>query len=220
MAMHVRYHAGEPARVNESYMNNGYEAKHAIMPDEDRGQLLKRLYGENGIVRDTRWPTVEKNGIVIAPPQWFYGYSSFSLDAALKINGFNELLDGSKGQEDQDFGIRLDMAGYKDVLYLTKDLWVIEHEHYPCKIESPPVFKCNYGIIQYSMDKNLYMANTWTIGRDDCDFIRNKICPACYNYARCKNERLGGKFYIDNDLFDMWIKNQSLFDLRSERLEM
>lgn len=220
MAMHVRYHGGQPARVNDDYLNNGYEAKYAIMPNEDREQLLKILYGENGIIRDTRWATVEKAGQLIAPPEWFYGYSSFSLDAALRINGFNELLDGQKGLEDVDFGIRLNMAGYKDVLLLSKDLWVIEHEHLPCKIDSPIPFKCNYGIIQYSIDKNLYVANTSTMDRNDCDFIKNKICPSCPNYIRCKNEMLGGRFYIDNDLFDIWIRNQSVFDIRSERLEV
>jgi len=80
LALHVRYLKGEPARVNENYLKEGYEAKYAQMPpDEDRASLLKRLYGENGIVRDTRWPIVERAGTYIAPPEWFYGYSSASL---------------------------------------------------------------------------------------------------------------------------------------------
>ncbi len=221
MAMHVRYHAGKPARVNEEYFKEGYEARFAQMPEEDRAMLLKRLYGEGGVVRDTRWPTVERRGRMTAPPEWFYGYSSFSLEAALKINGFNELFDGVKGQEDQDFGIRLDMAGYRDIFLLDKDLWVIEHEHYPPKVSSPQPFKCNYGLIQYTKRKGLFKANTWTLRLEDCEWIRRNICPNCLNYERCLGERLGGRFYVEEDpLFRDWLEHQNLFDLREERMNL
>jgi hypothetical protein len=219
MAMHVRYHAGKPARIDEEYLERGYEANYANAPPGDRGMLLKRIYGEGGIVRDTRWPAVEAAGRIVAPPQWFYGYSSFSLEAALKINGFSELCDTLKGQEDQDFGIRLSMAGYKNFL-LERDLWVIEHEHLPCDIKSPEPFKCNYGLIQYEQLKGLFRANTWKLTMEDCEWIRHNICPRCLNYGRCLNETLRGQFYIDNELFRTWLESQRTFDLRSERLEL
>jgi len=220
MAMHVRYHAGKPARVNEEYLKKGYEAKYAQMPGEDRAMLLKRLYGEDGLIRDTRWPTVEKAGRMVAPPEWYYGYSSASLEALLKVNGFNELFDPQKGQEDQDLGIRLSMAGYRDVFLLDKDLWVIEHEHYPPEVDSPDQFKCNYGIIQYERAKGLYRANTWKLTFEDCEWIRRNICPKCLNYNRCLKERLAGKFYLDEELFREWLSNQRVFDLREERMEI
>jgi len=221
LAMHVRYHAGKPARVNEEYLRTGYEAKYAEASfSEDRAMLLRRLYGENGIVRDTRWPIVERRGRMIAPPEWFYGYSSFSLEAALRVNGFNELFDGVKGQEDQDFGIRLSMAGYKDVFLLDKDLWVIEHEHKPARIRSPDPFKCNYGLIQYEKTKGLYRANEWKLALEDCEWIRENICKKCPNYHRCIHEKLNGRFYIDGDLFREWLNHQNSFDLREERLEL
>jgi len=220
MAMHVRYHAGKPARVNANYLKRGYEAKYAQMPGEDRAMLLKRLYGKEGIVRDTRWPTVEKVGRMVAPPEWYYGYSSTSLEALLKVNGFNELFDPQKGQEDQDLGIRLSMAGYRDVFLLDKDLWVIEHEHYPPEVESPDQFKCNYGIIQYERAKGLYRANVWKLTLEDCEWIRREICPKCLNYNRCLKERLAGKFYVEGELFKRWLENQKIFDLREERLSL
>jgi len=220
LAMHVRYHAGKPARVNEEYLKEGYEAKYAQMPKEDRTMLLRRLYGENGIVRDTRWPTVERQGRMIAYPEWFYGYSSFSLEAALRVNGFNELFDGVKGQEDQDFGIRLDMAGYKDIFILDKDLWVIEHEHEPAVVKSPEPFKCNYGLIQYERAKGLYRANDWILTRENCEWIRKNVCPNCPNHSRCVDETLKGRFYVDNELFRLWLNRQNTFDLREERLEV
>jgi len=220
MAMHVRYLRGEPARVDENYLKEGYEAKYAQMPKEDRAMLLKRLYGENGVVRDTRWSTVERAGTYIAPPEWGYGYTAFALEAALKVNGFNELFDGVKGQEDQDFTIRMDMAGYKDVFILDEDLWVIEHEHYPTVVKSSPLFKCNFGLIQYERAKNLYRANDWILTRENCEWIRENICSNCPNLSRCINEALKGRFYVDNELFRLWLKQQKVFDLREERLEL
>jgi len=220
LAMHVRYHAGKPARVNEEYLKRGYEAKYALMPDEDRATLLRRLYGENGIVRDTRWPTVERAGTYIAPPEWGYGYTSFALEAALKVNGFDELMDGLKGQEDQNFTIRLDMAGYKDMLILDKNLWVIEHEHLPAVVKSPSPFKCNFGLIQYERAKGLWRANAWKLTFEDCEWIRRNICPKCLNYHRCMNEKLKGAFYVDNELFRIWLSHQNVFDLREERFDL
>lgn len=219
LAMHVRYHAGKPAKVNEEYFEEGYEAKYAKLPEaEDRKALLERLYGKNGVVKDTRWSTVERQGRMIAYPEWGYGYTSFPLEAALRVNGFDEKFDGLKGQEDQNFTIRMDMAGYKDVFLLDKDLWIIEHEHLPCVVKSPEPFKCNYGLIRYEQAKGLYRANDWILTREDCEWIRENICSNCPNLRRCMNETLKGKFYVDNELFRLWLNHQNIFDLRKERL--
>lgn len=217
LAMHTRYRNGKQAYYNSEYEKEGYEFQRET---ETRREILKNFYKPGEPVRDTRWPTVEAKGKMTAPPEWFYGFSSFSLEAALKINGFNELFDGCKGQEDQDFGIRLAMNGYKGVFLLDKDLWVIEHEHLPCTVKSPDPFKCNYGIIQYSQLKGLWRANSWSLSLEDCEWIRRNICPKCGNYERCLKETLAGKFYVDNELFRLWLEHQPVFDLREERLEV
>jgi intein/homing endonuclease len=125
-----------------------------------------------------------------------------------------------KGQEDQDFGIRLSMAGYKNIFLLDKDLWVIEHEHLPCVVKSPEPFKCNYGLIQYGQLKGLFRANSWCLSLEDCEWIRRNICPKCLNYSRCLKETLKGQFYVDNELFKLWLERQRTFDLREERLSV
>ena len=58
-----------------------------------------------------------------------YGHATFPLEAALRVNGFDELFDGDKQQEDQDFGSRLVMAGYKDKILVDSRHTIIEHEH-------------------------------------------------------------------------------------------
>ena len=215
MALHVRYRKDKPAVVDDDYIKRGYEV--LIAEDKENViQRLKTLYGEGGVIRDTRWTQVEKVKRMIAPPNWFYGYSSFPINAALRINGYNELLDGQKGLEDVDFGIRLDMAGYHNVLTLDKDLWIIEYEHYPCKIKSPDVYKCNYGIIQYEQSNGIYEANTWKLSKEDCYSIRKNICPKCPNYSRCLGEELKGQFFIDNEDFNLWLDNQRVFSLFDE----
>ncbi len=134
-AMHIRYLEGKPARLNKEYIEKGYEANNPISIEfnkEGRDNLLKRLYGENGLIRDTRYDIVKKEGgRKIAPPEWYYGYSSVSLEAALKVNGYDELFDADKSLEDTDMGSRLEMAGYKNKFLLDISNQVIEHEHGP-----------------------------------------------------------------------------------------
>ena len=81
-----------------------------------------------------------------------YGYSSCSMEAALKVNGFDEMLDFSRQLEDIDFGERLKRAGYHIVL--NKAIFVVEQEHK--QLAPQPVGKPEG-------DK----ANTWNSGKED-----------------------------------------------------
>jgi len=95
-----------------------------------KGSPHKNEHGKT--IQDSRIPIVKTvGGRLIAHYEWLYGYSSFPLEAAIKINGFDELFDGDYSQEDQDFGSRLDLAGYKKKLLLDSKHTVIEHEHLP-----------------------------------------------------------------------------------------
>jgi len=153
----------------------------------------------------------------MAPQDWFYGYSSFSLEATLKINGFNELFDGNKSQEDQEFGLRLWMAGYKNMFRLDTTHWVIEHEHEPIpeQIVARNVnnIKCNYAIYLLNQMKNRWRANSELLTEEDLKFIvAETLKPPC-------SPRQG--MYEDDcqgELFKMWASHQPIFDLREERL--
>jgi len=224
-AMHIRYLEGKPARVNKEYLEKGYEAKYYdiahTLETETREALLLRIYGEEGLVRDTRYPVVKaKGGRMVAPAEWFYGYSSLSLEAALRVirvNGFNELFDGDKGQEDQEMGLRLSMAGYDSLFLLDVGHQVIEHEHLP--IPEPVIshdqgnIKCNYAIYLLNQRKGRWRANAERLTDDELEFIREEsLRPPCSPKPH---------FYLDEcrgDLFRLWADNQPLFDLREERL--
>jgi len=219
MAMHIRYLEGKPARVNQDYLKKGYEAKYSqTLEEEGRAKLLKRLYGENGVVKDTRWPTVEAHGgRMIAPVNWMYGYSSFSLEAALKVNGYDENFDGDKSLEDVDFGSRLEMAGYRGMFLLDTSLWVIEHEHklIPEDVVTRNVknIKCNYALYLLNRRKGRWRANADKLTEADIEFlIEESLRPPCSPRPH---------FYEDDfrgELFKLWADNQPIFDLREERL--
>jgi GT2 family glycosyltransferase len=185
-----------------------------------------KLYAflRNGdIVRDSRADFVNKLGIVHPSGNWFYGGSSASLEALLKINGIDEKFDGKKGLEDSDTGLRLEKAGY-NVFVLDKDLWHIEHWHKSMNEKvlwyKGPTPACNYALLQYNKIKNEYIANNNILTKKDCEWIRDNICPKCDNLKRCLNEEFKGKFFIECEGFNIWLNLQRKFDLREERLKL
>jgi len=220
LAMHIRYLEGKPARFNKEYLEKGYEAKHSETLEQNRVQMLRRLYGDQGLVRDTRWPVVERHGgRMVAPVNWMYGYSSFSLEAALKVNGFDERFDGQKSLEDVDFGSRLEMAGYKSVFLLDVNLWVIEHEHdpIPTDVIEPNVkpIVCNYALYLLNRKRRRWRANVDRLSAEDIEFVRQEsLKPPCSPTPH---------FYADDcqgELFKLWMSHQPIFDLREERFDL
>lgn len=217
LAMHTRYRDGQQAYYNEDYRKKGYDF---AREEPDRKFILDKVYDEGDPVRDTRWSIVEsRGGRMIGPAQWFYGYSSFSLEAALKVNGFNELFDGDKGQEDQEMGLRLSMAGYDGLFLLDVNHWVIEHEHKPISAEiitqDKRNIKCNYAIFLLNKNKKRWRANSERLTEEDLDFIRaESLKPPCSPRPNFYDEDCEG------DLFKLWTSNQPEFDLRVERLEI
>ena len=213
MAMHTRYRNGKQAHYNKEYREEGYNFRRE---EPDRQKILSQVYGEGDPVRDTRWPIVERRGgRMIAPINWYYGYSSVSLEAALRVNGYDEMFDGDKSLEDCDMGSRLVMAGYKNMFVLDTDLWVIEHEHGPISIIGGGVkpIKCNYAIYLLSRKLMRWRANQHKLTDKDLEFIREEsLKPPCSPRP---------DFYEDDcqgEMFDLWASNPPIFDLREERL--
>ena len=74
---------------------------------------------------------------------WFYGaVCSFALEDVLKINGYEELLDGEQGQEDCDLGIRFGRTGV-EIVY-DPELWVeFDRDVHTLTQWSPDVLKAD-----------------------------------------------------------------------------
>jgi glycosyltransferase involved in cell wall biosynthesis len=218
--MHIRYLEGKPAILDEKYRKIGYEMNVSGGWDTvRRDEILKKLYGEGGLVRDSRYQkVVDVGGRMIAPSDWSYGYSCFELEAALRVNGFCELMDGDKSLEDVDFGNRLSMAGYSGKFLLDVNHQVIEHEHLGISsriIDSgvKPI-KCNYSLYLLNNNKKRWRVNSSVLDSKELKFVRNESLK-----SPCSPGGVGG--YYDEDckgrLFDIWSKNQPQFDLREER---
>ncbi len=219
MAMHTRYRDGKQAFFTEEYKKRGYEVKRTKSPPEaDILAVMSAIYGEGAPIRDSRWVRVENSGgRLIATQNQFYGYSGFSLDAALRVNGFDELLDGDCTQMDVDFGVRLWMAGYQDMFLLDKGLWVIEHEHYPVsqKVIDIPAenTKCNHAVMLNSMKRNHWRANSYELTDEEVEeIIAETLRPPCSPAPGMYQDDCRGP------LFETWVSHKPVFDLREERL--
>jgi hypothetical protein len=224
-AMHIRYLEGKPATLNDKYRNVGYELnywKH-LENRSIRDKQLKDIFGENGLIRDTRYEIVKRNGgVMVGPHNWHYGYSSMSLEAALKINGLDENFDSTKSLEDIDCGSRLEMAGYKDKFMMDVNHQVIEHEHGALagdlfNTDAKPI-KCNYALYLLNRKKNRYRANTGKMSGDDIDFVRQESLrvPCTPEEVYKQNEH----FYDEDcmgSMFETWMFRQPVFDLKEER---
>jgi len=205
---------GKTSRYVETFYGREYDKEANLRVWIKRGE----------VVRDSRADYVNAHGVVKAPAQWFYGGSSCSLEALLRINGIDERFDAKKGLEDSDTGLRLEMAGYKGLFVLDKRIYHVENWHKSLSQRvlhyRGPTPACNYALVQYNRKRGNYRANTEILSREDCEWIRSHICPRCDNLRRCKNEEFKGAFFIGSEGYETWLKLQRTFDLREERLNI
>ena len=220
-AMHIRYLGGKPARLNEEYKETGYELLYSESANEgEKEEVLERLYGKGGLVRDSRFRFVEEaGGRLKARYDWSYGYSSFPLEAALRVNGFDEKFDGDKSLEDMDFGSRMTMAGYEDKFILDVGHQVVEHEHMPIPesliARGQKPIKCNYALFNLNRIDKSWRANCKGLNEKQLDYIREvSLDQPC---SPTPNFYLGD---CTGELWDLWAANPPVFDLMEERLDV
>lgn len=185
-------------------------------------------FGYNGfVVMDHRFRSLfennEKQNSTI-PPEWYYGISTVSLEAALKINGYDEAFDGDSTLNDVDFGTRLAMAGYNNIT-MFRDSYTVEAyaklwpQSWHPKMKRPEI-KCNNGILLYNKVTGKYRANQPLYL--DIDYIINTVCKRiCPIRDKCATLPHRGPFYNKNEkkLFEYWREHGATFqmDLEFER---
>jgi glycosyltransferase involved in cell wall biosynthesis len=87
-----------------------------------------QIDGNGNQIRDCRFTLFDQlKTDLIVNNFHLYGYMTCTLESAIRINGFDEMYDGSRQLEDIDFGERLKLAGYS--LSLHKNLVVVEQQH-------------------------------------------------------------------------------------------
>lgn len=203
-----------------------------IVPTE----WIKALgYGYQGdIIMDHRYRKLfEKTDWVcdLIPPDWFYGISTVSMEAMLKVNGFNLAFDGDSALNDVDLGNRLVMAGYGSRLAMFRDSYCIEAfagpYWHPKMRKVRPEVKCNNGMVLYNKMSGRYRANE-PLSSADVDYIIHTVCASrCPVRDTCRRLPHRGPFFNKNepDLYAYWKKYgmcevQDLVEERENREEI
>jgi hypothetical protein len=148
------------------------------------------------------------------PPDWFYGISTMSLEAALKVNGYDQALDGDSALNDVDLGNRLAMLGYK--LAMFRDSFCVEAyagTFWNPKMKSPrPEVKCNFGIVQYNKYRQRSRVNDAFPSPPmiDAEIIQGVCRERCGIRDKCATMPHRGPFYNKNEakLYKYW-KNKA-----------
>jgi len=168
-----------------------------------------------------------------APWLWWFGCSSASLEAMLKINGFNQNFDGDRMLLDCDVGSRLELAGYGLRLALFKNLFLAriptDASYWnPVLKKKGITIKCNYPFIWYSRFFKEYKSNTHVLTEPDIKWIKEVWCAhRCPIRELCKREhpwqypfehKSGYPGHQSSKTwFNFWKTHQTVIDLVSER---
>jgi glycosyltransferase involved in cell wall biosynthesis len=168
-----------------------------------------------------------------APWEWWFGCSSASLEAMLKINGFNQNFDGDRMLLDCDVGSRLNLAGYGTRFALFRDIFLIRaatdiNKWNPELNKDKITIKCNYPLIWHSRYFNKYKANSEILTDKDIQWIKEIFCQRhCPIRELCQREH-PWQFPFEHKAgypghnsskqwFNFWKKHQSIINLAEER---
>ena len=215
-----------------------YKTGHYMLGMYDR---MKTIVTKNGLPsyplrgeiyrNDTRFRHLAgKNLLHHTTGDWAYAGTSFSLNDALELNGFNERMDGCKSLEDCDFGNRLRILGRKFVLDIHGVFYIVDHPNYSDmtpvnweigeggqkveiknelvkkKIENLVAIE-NYGMYKCAHELYEYKANCNPLTKKHLEIIKRETL----------HYRKFDPFSAENaEKFEIW-KNVPTFDLRSQR---
>ena len=167
---------------------------------------------------------------------WWFCCGSVSLDAMLKINGFDQRFDGDSGLLDCDVGSRLELAGYGHRLALFRDIFLVRastqigkwHDNFK---KNSLTIKCNYALIWISRYFKNYKANINKINDADINWIKTVYCKKlCSIRKECANnhpwqypfEHKSGpnhpkENFSSKEWYNFWKEHQVIIDLKEER---
>lgn len=157
---------------------------------------------------------------------WLYAGTSYSLEAALRLNGFNEKMDGCKSLEDCEFGTRMAIAGYRFVCHKEKCLFILDHvnasrkpsfDGQPSEELNPGsdqvktiVVKENYGFIKAAIKRRNFRANTERIPQNDLRVIEE--ATRHYQNFSINYNKPEVKAWLDTPNFDLRKQREKLRD--------
>jgi hypothetical protein len=203
-------------------------------PEKTRTGLVDTYWyrdlGYEGIVTmDHRYRNLFTTGpsnFSMIPPSWFYGISTLSMSAALKVNGMSLNFDGDSALNDVDLGWRLKMAGFEQIAMCRKCYTIEAYAGtfwHPKMMSPRPEVKCNYAMVNWNKMKGKYRANDG-MNTMEVDEMIGKICGdqgICDVKNVCRTLPHRGPFFNKQvpNLYEHWLKHGApeRFDLALER---
>lgn len=217
---------------NNGIFMHGYHKRMTSIKTEN-GKPTFPIEGEL-YINDHRAGTVSpQNATARSYGSSAYAGSSFSLVDALKINGFNEKMDGCKSLEDCDFGARLEMLGKHFIIDYEGFLYILDHQSYGIdntnwkseqtsdgqitKMPDKIVKKIdnfiaieNYGMCRCAIELFDLMANVGPLTQKHFDIIQRETL---------KYREFDPLAEENKDKMEIWLKTPN-FDLVRERKEL
>lgn len=183
-------------------------------------ELVRKLFKRGEQIRDSRWRYVENSpkGILKVNGSLYYGYSSCSMDAILKVNGWEENMDGEKSLADVDLGWRLEMAGYTGFV-LDRRLIVVENFHKPIPkdtiwYEGRPI-RQNYNLMLLNRKLGRYRANSYHLTEKQFDYVKR---AAWLDPKIPKDVPLYTPEDPEYEFQQWWFKTPPIYSIREERM--
>jgi glycosyltransferase involved in cell wall biosynthesis len=133
--------------------------------------VFARAWQKHGVCLAMTWPEsgdCRPPGVVQVPGAVF-GFGSYPLAAALKLNGYDEAYDGGQGLEDVDWSTRLFKLGVKQALFRIPGFKIhAQSAHSPKAIDvADPLAKCcNLAYHTQRMTRDVLVANVESLYND------------------------------------------------------
>ena len=163
---------------------------------------------------------------------WWFGCSSASLEAMLKINGFDQKFDGDQMLLDCDVGSRLDLAGYGIRFAMFRNIYLIkipsDRNWNPAFTKKNVTIKCNLPLIWISRYFKQYKANSMWWAEQGITWIKETWCPTLCPMSKFCQENHPWQYPFEHkdgyeghnsskEWFEFWKEHQVLIDLTVER---
>jgi hypothetical protein len=198
------------------------------------GKIIYPIKGDE-YVNDHRFGLIKNDVMYHTNGSNAFAGTSYALLDGLKLNGFNERMDGCKSLEDCDFGYRLSALGRKFAFDKRGFVHILDHQSYTDrnvnvgwseaqeiqasemssaaksnkKVESIVCVE-NYGVHMLAVQHNQLKANSYDLTQEHYDTIRRETLKY-RNFDPYAEE--------NKEKFELWNKVPN-FDLMAEREEI
>lgn len=160
------------------------------------------------------------------PWEHYFTFSSLPVDLALRINGWNECMDGIGILTDCDVGSRVQMAGFGGALVSHPDLWCVRAVpkvgHWSEKVKNDKLqTRCNYALLLWHRRHQEIRAGALAHTSEELlDEMERDICgQACSIGKKCKAREVPDAYpgFADRDpvIYREWRDRIHDYDLAS-----